>query len=184
MFSFVVLSGLLAFAACQAKSPPAIPPRYVAYSSDAIGLSFDYPEQWIVREIGEGEILIASNEALLDRGVYDSGAEVNMLAVPAAAFEGDLVAILNQMVGLVLEDETEAKVVEPASATTINGQEAASVSLSATEGAVKVVLKANVIAANGRLAVVAAIYDEGSADELAPLVEHITSSVRLAAVVE
>ncbi|RMH02174.1 MAG: hypothetical protein D6706_00730 [Chloroflexi bacterium] len=159
------------------------PINYVTYESPEKGITFEYPEGWATNEVPGGEITIASDPALLDdSNEYEGGAIVTVFAGPADAFEGELTTILDDLVLFLMEDDADqVEIVNEVASTTINGHDAASVTLSGREAFTDVLLKANVMAGADQIVFVAAMYDDESADKYEPIMDHILNSVELSA---
>ena len=157
------------------------PVNYVTYESPEKGITFEYPEGWATNEVPSGEITIASDPALLDdSNEYEGGVIVTVFAGPADAFEGELTTILDDLVLFLMEDDADqVEIVNEVASTTINGHDAASVTLSGREAFTDVVLQANVMAGADQIVFVAAMYDDERADQYEPLIDHILNSVEL-----
>ena len=183
IWGFVLLLAGVALSACGPADEAVAPVTYTAYTNAATGLTFAYPETWAISETGEGQITIASNQEVIDEEAYTGGSVVNIFVGPADLFGEDLVAALNELVGLMVENESTT-IIREAAATTIQGQEAASVTLAGREGNREVTLEAAIVRGESALAFMAAIYENDDAAADAPIISHIVNSMTLQPVQE
>lgn len=101
--------------------------NFVEYESEALGISFAYPEDWaILEEADSGQITIATDESLLDADVISEGAGVllGVLVDPTTSSLGAL-GFLQTFSDPELGPYEEIEVIEDPVELEINGQEAA-----------------------------------------------------------
>jgi hypothetical protein len=162
------------FVLALASACTGAPVTYISFVSPA-GISFEYPEDWVIQDT-ETEIMLASRPELLTGNAYADGATVNILTGPAGSFQGDLVTILSEVVTLMAE-ERATEVVTGATAVRINDQEAATVTLAGQEGDTPIRMTAQVIMNNDRIAYLIMIHDRQADPTFRPIMEHIQNSI-------
>lgn len=124
---FIALSVLLlALMGCASSDEPA---GWQSYTSEALGLTFLLPDDWILEE-ESAEITFASQEELINAPVLADGGGGFVSVEPLAAYGGqeDPLAFMELIVAQFTADGS-LKVVAPAEARDRNGQAAATVGL-------------------------------------------------------
>lgn len=155
----------------------------VAFDSEELGLSFEYPADWFL-DAGDDIPMVASDVRLLgdeDSGV--GGAVVLFLVDDATRFgEGSLDDIVE---GIVADLVTGGEVVDGPRGFTMAGQEAATATVETVEesGAVAVSI-VTAIRHEGRAALVSAAVPRVEAEQYREALDAVTGSVRLRAPAE
>ncbi len=170
----IALFGLFFLSACRSNSPALT--NYISYTNEASGISFEYPETWIIKE-EENEITLASKEEFIDSDKIAGGATVNIFLGPATGFEGDLIAILSELVTLMTEQEN-AEIVTEAKTVRINNQDAATVTFSGQEGNTTIIMRATIIMAKEKVAFMIILHDSAEEETFGPIGERITNSMK------
>lgn len=166
--------------------PPTATPDPTAgfelYTNASQGISLRYPADWILDD--SFFITLATGEELLDGpDEGEEGAFVTIISGPAEDLgSNDPMDLMDEFMAELLEDESEAEVIEGPTATTINGQDAA---VAVAKGPVEdgeetliIVILATII--NGdQAAVVIGITPEETEDEYRPVIEAIINSVEV-----
>lgn len=161
------------FTACGGQSAT----TYTTYTTES-GISFDYPEEWVLTESSDGEINFASSQDVLDSGSVKSGAAGTVFVSPSEMFGDDMMATLDSLVKFMTEGEEEGiRVVEPARTVTVNGQEGAKVKLAGNDNGIDVTLTATLLQKADTIVFVMLIYDNAVTADMAPIVTYIESSV-------
>lgn len=174
LFIPVFLVLLLGLAACGDDTEV----NYLTYSGEA-GVSFEYPESWVITTADSGEINFASSQDLLDASTIATGGVGTVFVTTTEFFGDDIIATLNDLVTFMTEGEAGLQMVAEAERVTINGQEAATVTMSGEDNGVSVALSATLVQQADELAFVMLMYDDSLAAEMEPIMEHVRESVML-----
>ena len=146
--------------------------RYSTYDSEALGISFEYPEAWAL-EANELEVNVATDESLFaaNAAAFNSGAVVNFSSVPLEAIGGDMATALTQFVNFISANE-EAEQVGEMETMVINNHTAVQATVNLGESRTMIV---TMIGGNEEAVLIAAVYDEAQyADMLAHVIESVT----------
>ena len=159
------------------------------FDNDALGISLMYPADWVT-EIDEValEAQFASNQGIIDDPGAIDGAGFNIIRVDSEflSFFGedvdveDPVSVLDTFIQLITEQEDEeiAVVSEP-TATTIAGEEAASVNIEAKGEDVTGHGVFYAVLSEGQVTFILSIVSENSRDELQPVLDAMLDSLSL-----
>lgn len=139
--------------------------------SEALGISFEYPESWIV-EANALEVNVATDESLLAANTADfnGGAVINISTVPMEAIGGNMVTALTQFVDFVTANE-EAEQVGELETMVINDHNAVQATVSLGENTTMVI---TMMGGNEVAVLLAAVYDDA---QYADMVTHVIESV-------
>ena len=165
MRRYLFVLGLLFLSACSDAL------AYSTYVSEALGISFEYPESWIV-EANALEVNVATDESLLAANTADfnGGAVINISTVPMEAIGGNMVTALTQFVDFVTANE-EAEQVGELETMVINDHNAVQATVSLGENTTMFI---TMMGGNEVAVLLAAVYDDA---QYADMVTHVIESV-------
>lgn len=157
---------------------------FVDYELTDQGLTFRYPQSWEV-EADSNTVAVASDAQLLTAQEFDrEGAGVLIVVGPTGTFEGDTLeeALLAAIEGI--EFTTNDQVIDGPTATTINGQEAATATLegSAADSDQTLVIYVALVRSAERAAFVTAVTLKNVADQYQSTLDTLIQSVALQSV--
>ncbi|MCA9953483.1 MAG: hypothetical protein H6657_09360 [Ardenticatenaceae bacterium] len=171
---------------------------FVDFSSDVLGVSLSYPEDWAI-EAGEdsGELRLASSEEIITDGQDNiQGAILNFAFFPQEMLgliggdeldTTDPVAILTVFVDLFTanseaSDGVQVTVTDTPTAVTINGQDAAQVGADATDAeGDTAAMQLYLILTDSNIAFVAAGAEASEQDQYQPVLDAIVETITLSA---
>jgi predicted Zn-dependent protease len=181
-FLFLV-SGLL-LAACGADADlPELPAGFTRFHDEELGLTFAYPEAWLLSESPRVRV-VASNQALLDNPSI-SPANMGSLASVAVGNTDQLemedpLEIVNFMLD-ASGARGQVEILEDPTATTINGHPAAVVTMGSVNEGLPLTLRLAVIRHGQRIVTVSTATPTVMASETGPQLDSLINSVKILA---
>jgi predicted Ser/Thr protein kinase len=161
--------------------PTAIPEIEVDFSrldNDEIGVSLSYPSDWYAQQDAEFTVVADQQRLVDDLGDFDSGAIAIVIADNRGEFQGESPVEMLQFALDRFDLTAEASLLNGPSASTINGQEAATAELGfPSEGGREILGTAALIANNDRVAFVVAATPADFESENRPTLQAIVDSV-------
>ncbi|MCA9975551.1 MAG: hypothetical protein KC413_07365 [Anaerolineales bacterium] len=173
-FMVILLIVLIGLVACGGQETVS---SYTTHTTED-GVTFEYPENWVIDTSNTNEVNLASSQEILDSDSIASGAAGMIFSTSAEFVSDDMATTLDSLVTLMTEgEETGIRVVEPARSVTINEQEGMRVKLAGDDNGVDVTLTATVLSHADKLVFVMLVFDNATTADMAPIVTHIENSI-------
>lgn len=195
LFRLMALLLILFVAACnqQPAAPTAVPEvNYLSFSDGDLGLTIDYPEDWIVHN-AFGGLTAASSQEVIDAAslanIGDNGF-VNFIPGELGIFNlqtgqsfsaGDAQAILGVYKQLLEREGQSYEIVEPVHPLNMDAQSAAMMVLRSTEDGKSLITILAVVINDDFMALISAASLEPGAAAIRPIFDHIISSTQVTA---
>lgn len=184
---------LLGLAACQNNSPAVEPDQsFTTFHDDALGLTLEYPENWLTHSSITG-LTLATSQALIDgQSLSEIGDEASVVIIPGeiALFNAQteqeltsddaLLALRVYRELLVQQGQNYTELAEP-QLIEFDGQQVAIWPLESRVDGKNLVVRMGIVMGEEHMALVSAASVKAMADEYEPLFEHIISSIRVEA---
>lgn len=148
------------------------------YEDNERGITFDYPSEWVV-EAESTSVVVGTEAGVLEGDDLTDGAGLSFIAGDTEIDDGLTPAgALEQFSDFFLREEDDTELVEPATTTTINGQEAATMVITTPtdDGDIGTVMLGLIYGDTQRIVYLAAFRDS-QADQYRPLLTDIINSV-------
>jgi hypothetical protein len=201
---FTIIFLLLLLAACNQDggdgTPAADEPeevnqnnvQFVPFVDDALGLSAQYPANWVFQSSFSGATFASSQSAIDAQSLADIGEEGFVVVIPgeisyfnfqtSQTFDRDDILQALATYKVLLEREGQSYVtVEPPEALTKNNQNLARMVLRSTEDGEPLITIMAVVMSDTHIALISAASLEDTADEMRPIFESIIESVEVRA---
>ena len=196
LFLLAILLIVLILPACNEAAAPEEPDtpdtNFVLHTDEELGVTLNYPEDWIVHS-GFGGLTVASSQAVIDgESLADIDEEGFVLVIPGELgifnlqlgqqfTEDDALQALNVYIQLLEREGQNHLVVEPPQAFTIDGQSAASMVTRSQEDGKNLITILGVVMNGEYMALVSAASLEATADEMRPIFDEIIQRIHVLA---
>ena len=172
----------LALAACGGGSTPEPTPEPLqSYSSGEMGFAIDYPASWVQTVAPDGMVEFKSSASVNLDINYTGGSMVQVATIPTFFLDStDPVEVLglfteDMLEGMRAEDD-EAKIVQNATAVTVNGLPAAKMVAEAQQGTIKARAEVYMIVEGESAGLVMAIYPASEASTYEGTIQRIVNT--------
>ncbi|MEM7331560.1 MAG: hypothetical protein AAF490_05685 [Chloroflexota bacterium] len=148
---------------------------FISFQQQSTGISFDYPEDWVQKELTR-EILLASSQTSLDENQFHEAAGLVIFMEEQSVVGPDLEYFMRKY---VIQDEMRYLTAIRPDKLEINGREAVGVKFSRPQGDLDAIIGVLLIQLEEDEGVIFVQYvlDSTSEDELLPQIDRIIESI-------